>query len=828
MEYDPVKLFISYSHQDEALVRRLINFLCPLVDNGLIIVWYDREIGPGCDWNKDIEDHIDSSDLMVYAVSAEFCCSEACKHELIRGLKLRDEVRTEVVPIILKNCGWKDVKAISEMQAIPKDGMAVASFAEESDGLMEVYENIKKSAEVIQRRKALVFSNETKKFLDEIGSLSALNFSGKDDVSFSDLFVYPDLMDQTSVSSARTYISGKDLVDKILSQDKIVISGESQSGKTALCKKLMYDLRERGFCPVLFTGKNAYEGNVARRIQEKVKQQYSDPESVRAETMVPILDDFYLAKDKENVLRQFGEYRRMVIIVDDVYSLDLSNSTQLAAYGEYLIEPLSAAKRGDLIANWIKIQERMTGEQDANFAQYDRLTRNVEQTLGKAIGKGVVPAYPFYVLSILATVEAAGRPLDSEITSQGYCYQVLLMLSLNKAGVDGPMLDTYVNLLTELGFWHFKEGDNITDESFDQFSKSYRNSFVLNVDDRDVIRRLSSAGIYSKNSYGYYSFTQRYLKYYFTARYISENFDRCNAEYSTIIANLGNSSNAYIAVFLAHHSKNVTHLRRVKDVVECQFKELEPCFLKEEDAEFLNRKVKSLMQVAFPDPRHTPTMERRAVLSAQDNRVEVKEELPANADRSIRELITTIRGTEVIGQIIKCRSGSVEKTELNAMMASVISAHGRLLRSFIDILKDVETQTEIVDWIVSVIKDKVRSSSNSDLKVRGERLFWQINYFTIFSIVNRCVQTVGSDKLVDEIDRICLGIESPMTSLIPIGVKLWFNKRVDVERICQCYDKLVGVSRWMLQKMVVRYCAMHKVDFKKKQFLAEKLDIKVR
>ena len=200
---DSIKLFISYSHVDELMVKRLLVFLKPLIDKGLISIWYDRKIKPGTPWNAEIENHIDEADIMLYCVSSDFCSSEACTHELIRGIKRRDELKTEVMPIIFRVCGWKDIKAISELQAVPTDGKPISSFKTEDEGFMDVYNCVKRKAEFLQRKKALTFSDAMRKELDNIGSLAALDFSGREKLTLPDIFVYPDLMDQSSIDNSR-------------------------------------------------------------------------------------------------------------------------------------------------------------------------------------------------------------------------------------------------------------------------------------------------------------------------------------------------------------------------------------------------------------------------------------------------------------------------------------------------------------------------------------------------------------------------------------------------------------------------------------------------
>jgi len=68
-----------------------------------------------------------------------------------------------------------------------------------------------------------------------------------------------------------------------------------------------------------------------------------------------------------------------------------------------------------------------------------------------------MPAYPSFILLAISTYETGRIPLDQEITSQGYCYQALIYFYLRKQDVRNEDIDIYINFLTELAFYFYKE-----------------------------------------------------------------------------------------------------------------------------------------------------------------------------------------------------------------------------------------------------------------------------------------------------------------------------------------------------------------------------------
>jgi hypothetical protein len=152
---EPLKVFISYSHRDEKMRKKLGAHLAPLVRERLIGIWHDREIEAGADWEREIELEIDEADLILLLVSSTFLDSEYCRKELLRALERRKVGRASTVPIILRPCDWqsvfnaKDYKA----QALPRDDRPIAggswpnldaAFTEVAKGLRSVVEHLRR------------------------------------------------------------------------------------------------------------------------------------------------------------------------------------------------------------------------------------------------------------------------------------------------------------------------------------------------------------------------------------------------------------------------------------------------------------------------------------------------------------------------------------------------------------------------------------------------------------------------------------------------------------------------------------------------------------
>src|SRR5262245_19852962 len=104
---NPIEIFISYSHKDEVLRKRLETHLIGLKRAGLITVRHGRNISPGVLWEKEIEKYLSNAQIVLLLVSANFIASDYCYGlEFQRALERYEQRTVRVIAIILSACRW--------------------------------------------------------------------------------------------------------------------------------------------------------------------------------------------------------------------------------------------------------------------------------------------------------------------------------------------------------------------------------------------------------------------------------------------------------------------------------------------------------------------------------------------------------------------------------------------------------------------------------------------------------------------------------------------------------------------------------------------------
>lgn len=117
----PLKLFCSYAHEDEEGIDTLRANLSTLRRNKQIEDWHDRQIPPGSFWDKEIRKQLDSADIIILLISADFINSDYCMNlEVKRAYERAREGTAVVIPVFYRNC-HTDGQPFAEGQGTPRD-----------------------------------------------------------------------------------------------------------------------------------------------------------------------------------------------------------------------------------------------------------------------------------------------------------------------------------------------------------------------------------------------------------------------------------------------------------------------------------------------------------------------------------------------------------------------------------------------------------------------------------------------------------------------------------------------------------------------------------
>ena len=146
---EPLKVFITYSHNDSQQNTVLKTRLTVMEEAGKIDIWDDNKILPGDEWEKDISNNLAASDILLYLVSATSLASKNCNKELAEALNLK----IKVIPIILESCDWLEHQ-LSRFEVLPHKGKPINKWQPESDSWQNVVDGLRKAVDKMQSQMA--------------------------------------------------------------------------------------------------------------------------------------------------------------------------------------------------------------------------------------------------------------------------------------------------------------------------------------------------------------------------------------------------------------------------------------------------------------------------------------------------------------------------------------------------------------------------------------------------------------------------------------------------------------------------------------------------
>lgn len=835
-----VKLFYSYSHKDKDDRKTLEKHLATLRKNGLIDEWHDRNINAGDDWDDEIEKNMALSNIILLLFSTDFIDSPSCQEEVETAMGLKEEKDTILIPIILRNCAWKDVDGISSIQALPTDGQAISTWKDNDEGWMNVFNGIKKKVEIIRADITPKLKDNFKKEL--------LN-NPVNNCTLKKLFVFPDIL---KVNTNLKQKLENNEIDSIKLQNietfkdrYILLEGDEQSGKTSLCNMLYVYYIDAGFCPIKIEGKNiSGKAELKKVIEKKFNLQYestTDYWTIDKEKRILLIDDVDKWDANESNFVDFivsipNYFEFSIAFIDKLSNLS-DRSTEhdyFSFFQNYSIRSLGHKKRNELIEKCIAHDEQREFDIN-NVEQLARLDKNTKH-INTIIGSNIVPSNPLFIVTIFHTVETSSAQ-DLLQTSYGHCYHAMITMNLGRVGMKAEDIDACFNFLTELAYFIFdNDSEVIANEELDQFTIKYKEEYVVQ---DNIVKVLINANILRKKDNSY-SFQYIYIYYYFVAKFISQKMDDVTVkkQIEELMSNIHMKDNANIVVFVTHHTNNKTLLDNITFSAMSTFDNFPEATLSGIEKNVIKALSDNLGNSKLPKSTHTINKERDNNLNHSDKLaplIERRENTQNNNhDPLFIEIRKSAKSMEIIGQILKNQYGSLKKTQLEKLFEEGQNVGLRLLKSFIDIITTEREGVEnfIQSRIDQALKEKGEKLSELEKEKLSQKVIAQLSYSILFGWLHKIADSLGYDKLISIADNVNNKTDTVASKLINLSIHTWYAKKLDIKRLKTLHrefdDDKNHQAIYILKDIVSRHIYMHPTDYKDKQKIDNLLGFSVQ
>src|SRR5271165_1651259 len=102
MNARPVRMFVSYSHENAAWCKRLLPVLRVKANVDTLQPWHDTEIKAGDRWDREIQVELERMDIFLCLISIDFLASDYIQNVELPKAKARvDKGEIDVVPVVV-------------------------------------------------------------------------------------------------------------------------------------------------------------------------------------------------------------------------------------------------------------------------------------------------------------------------------------------------------------------------------------------------------------------------------------------------------------------------------------------------------------------------------------------------------------------------------------------------------------------------------------------------------------------------------------------------------------------------------------------------------
>ena len=690
---------------------------------------------------------MEQADIIAFIFSPDFFDSEECMKEwsFAQTLATRGKPLFRI-PIIVRNCAWKDILKEDDVKALPIDGNPVAGYPDTDLAWQEVYEGIK--SVVAQLR------NTFSPRLDFLKEIERTDFMSQDHLKLQDLFVFLRLttVDPKGLDQSQQDKTIFDL-DQLLSTERAIVFGQEKTGKTALARYIYLSLVQEAKPALLLDLTSIDRAPNDRMLRDAYQNQFHGDYAlwVNQSCKTLILDNLNATRHSLDFV-DFAKdiFDNIVITVaSDAFYAFFIDETRLADFRQLRIEQLTRQQQEQLIRRRLALSETVPALSDGLV---DRAEDHVNSVI---ISDKVVPRFPFYVLSILQTYEAY-MPSNMSITSYGHCYYVLIFASLVRAGVShaDDAINTCFNFAERLAFDIYQHRERAVDVpyDFDAYIAKYKDRFFIK---RSIINRLKDATHGIINDDG--MFRTSYMYYYFLGRFLAHNREMGDPIVHQMCEDSHREANYLTLLFTIHHTTDSSIIDDILLHTMCTLDTVEPAVLNREETRRFNRIVGALPEnILSADSVEEARAEERARQDALDSRhvaegavEDAPEHSPVNA------IYRILKNNKIMGQILRNKYGNLERSKIKETIEVVADSGLRLVNY---ILRSEEEISEVAlfikaqhpDWDTAKIKRGLELFSFLWTMVNIEQIVNAINVPEI----GEAVDSVVSEKATPAYDLV--------------------------------------------------------------------------
>jgi predicted MPP superfamily phosphohydrolase len=679
-------------------------------------------------------------------------------------------------------------------------------------------------------------------------------------LSLADIYIFPDLRTR-AISKLRVSaelpkaLSSADVPSKILAAERVVISGPTDCGKTALSKTLFVEANKNyGRYSLLVCGKNfagtdpetackkAIDAAIDETYGPKSRGRYAE---LNREERVLLIDDWdEVSFNREgrslilqNVTAHFGT---VILFADDTFLIEelaaRHEHRPLATFQVADIKEFGFRLRGQIIRKWHSLGNNFIEDEQVIARNIAASTRVIDT----ALGRNLLPSYPVNIITLLQTYDA-GDGSNSGLGSYGQVYEALITARLARVSIKSIDIGTKITFLSRIAWYLFTRGQRcVSSAEWHDLGESYFEQYKIRIESRHLLKSFLDAGILVNDGHDY-RFSYGYAYCYFVAKYFQEGLADSDEhsgrpelfeKLKKLSESVYKQDNANIVIFYLFLTKDRSLIYHVIANARLIFSEHTE-FDFDEHLRFVNTIVKPLPAINLPDT--PPDQNQQNYDKSRDDAGEQIE--PGGATEVIyapelpfeQKFVIGIRYLTLMGQILRNFPGSLKGDTKLELAFESYSLGLRILAAIFSFAE--KDSQEIIKDISNVLRTKMAFSGNDkELRDRAELIVAELLREIAFALLKRVSHAIGLKELEATYDEVSALRDSSLPSrLIQLSIRLdhfdEFPKK-DIEGLAKELEKNVFTYQ-TLRDLVLNHLYLFPTEYAIQQWSGQTLKFKV-
>ncbi len=143
-----ISIMLISSPEDEDLRDEVETYLAPVKNSGLAEIWHERKIEPGEDIGESIRHHLETAQVIIPLVTADFLASDRLNDYIDIVVNRHYALETKVFPILMKPCAIQDTSLYELNTLFPKPrGKALSQETDRAQTLTTITGELKRMLE---------------------------------------------------------------------------------------------------------------------------------------------------------------------------------------------------------------------------------------------------------------------------------------------------------------------------------------------------------------------------------------------------------------------------------------------------------------------------------------------------------------------------------------------------------------------------------------------------------------------------------------------------------------------------------------------------------